>query len=78
LPIHTTGEAIFEVIGDFIRDSHLDWGRCAGISTDGARAMTGAKKGVALSQAVALETKSNLFFIHKEALATLDVPAYSI
>jgi hypothetical protein len=48
----------------FIRDSHLDWVRCAGISTDDDRAMNGAKKGLALSQVVVLEAKSNPVFIH--------------
>jgi hypothetical protein len=40
------GQAIFKVIDDFIKASHLDWGRYVRISTDGARAMTGARKGV--------------------------------
>jgi hypothetical protein len=41
-------EDIFEFNGEFIRDSNLGWGQCAEISTDGARAMTGANKGIAL------------------------------
>jgi hypothetical protein len=38
LPTRTTGKAIFKVIDNFIKDSHLDWGQCVGISTDHATA----------------------------------------
>ncbi|KAG6936315.1 zinc finger BED-type containing 5 [Chelydra serpentina] len=76
IPIHTTGEAIFKVTDNFIKNNDLDWSRCVGISTDGARAMTGSKKGVvARIQAVAPEAKSTHCCIHREALATQNVQA---
>ncbi|XP_034615313.1 zinc finger BED domain-containing protein 5-like [Trachemys scripta elegans] len=76
MPTHTTGEAIFKVIDDFIKNSDLDWSRCVGISMDGARAMIGSKKGVvARIQAVAPEAKSTHCCIHREALATQNVQA---
>ncbi|KAG6932310.1 zinc finger BED-type containing 5 [Chelydra serpentina] len=76
IPIHTTGKVIFKVIDDFIKNNYLDWSRCVGISTDGARAMIGSKKGVvAHIQAVAPEAKSTHCCIHREALATQDMQA---
>ncbi|XP_065279750.1 zinc finger BED domain-containing protein 5-like [Emys orbicularis] len=76
MPTHITGEAIFKVIVDFIKNSDLDWSRCVGISTDGARAMIGLKKGVvACIQAVAPEAKSTHCCIHREALATQNMQA---
>jgi hypothetical protein len=58
-PTRASGVDIFKVIDDFIKDSHLDWGRCVGTSTDGARAVTGGQKGaVARNQAVTQEEKS--------------------
>ncbi|XP_044857783.1 zinc finger BED domain-containing protein 5-like [Mauremys mutica] len=75
MPTHTTGEAIFKVIDDFIKNSDLDWRCCVEISTDGARAMIGWKKGfVARIQAVAPEAKSTRC-IHREALATQNMQA---
>ncbi|CAM4590347.1 unnamed protein product [Lepidochelys kempii] len=75
MPTHTTGEAIFKVIDDFIKNNHLDWSR-VGISMDGARAMIASKKGVvAHIQAVAPEAKSTHCYIHKEALATQNMQA---
>ncbi|KAH1186633.1 hypothetical protein KIL84_019382 [Mauremys mutica] len=76
MPTHTTGEAIFKVIDDFIKNSDLDWSHCVGISMDGARAMIGLKKGVvAYIQAVAPEAKSTHCCIHREALATQNMQA---
>ncbi|KAG6920831.1 zinc finger BED-type containing 5, partial [Chelydra serpentina] len=76
IPIHTTGEAIFKVIDDFIKNNYLDWSRCVGISTDGTRAMIGSKKGVvARIQAVVLEAKTTHSCIHREALTTQNMQA---
>ncbi|XP_050801384.1 zinc finger BED domain-containing protein 5-like [Gopherus flavomarginatus] len=75
IPTRTTGEAIFKVIDDFIKNNDLDWSRI-GISTDGVRAMIGSKKGVvARIQAVAPEAKSTHCCIHREALATQNMQA---
>ncbi|CAM4630751.1 unnamed protein product [Caretta caretta] len=76
MPTHTTGEAIFKVIDDFIKNNDVDWSCCVGISTDGTRAMIGLKKGVvAHIQAVAPEAKSTHCCIHREALATQNMQA---
>jgi hypothetical protein len=48
LPIQTTVEDISKVTGDFIRDSHSDWGRCVGIITNVARTTISARKRIAL------------------------------
>ncbi|CAM5127209.1 unnamed protein product, partial [Natator depressus] len=75
IPTRTTGEATFKAIDDFIKNNDLDWSRCVGISTDGARAMIGSKKGVvACIQAVAPEAKLTRC-IHREALATQNIQA---
>ncbi|KAH1187637.1 hypothetical protein KIL84_020386 [Mauremys mutica] len=75
MPTHTTEEAIFKVINDFIKNNDLNWSR-VGISTDGARAMIGSKKGaVACIQAVAPEVKSTHCCIHREAHATQNMQA---
>ncbi|CAM4413478.1 unnamed protein product [Lepidochelys kempii] len=75
MPTHITGEAIFKVIDDFIKNNDLNWSRCVGISTDGTRAMIGSKKGaVARVRGVASEAKST-HYIHREALATQNMQA---
>ncbi|MBN3278096.1 ZMYM6 protein, partial [Polyodon spathula] len=40
LPTRTTGEEIFVVLDNFIREGGMQWDRCIGICSDGARAMT--------------------------------------
>ncbi len=71
VPTRTTGEAVFKVIDDFIKDNGLDWSRCVGISTDGARAMVGSLKGVVTRiRAVAPEAKPTHCCIHRQALST--------
>ncbi|XP_075340393.1 SCAN domain-containing protein 3-like, partial [Odontesthes bonariensis] len=46
LPARTTAGEIFKALNDFVQESHIDWGHCCGICTDGARAMTGRHSGV--------------------------------
>jgi len=38
LPARTTAGKIFKALNDFVQESSIDWGRCCGICTDGARA----------------------------------------
>lgn len=41
LPSHTTGEAIFETLNEFMVSSEIKRTKCVVLSTDGARAMVG-------------------------------------
>ncbi|MBN3320885.1 ZMYM6 protein, partial [Atractosteus spatula] len=40
LPTGTTGEYIFQLLNEFIEENGIDWIKCVGVCTDGARAMT--------------------------------------
>ncbi|MBN3326461.1 SCND3 protein, partial [Atractosteus spatula] len=46
LPTGTTGEHIFQLLNEFIEENGLDWIKCVGVCTDGARAMTSRRSGV--------------------------------
>jgi hypothetical protein len=71
LPTSTNGEVIFKVTDDFIKDNHLDRGQYVGTSTDGARALTSAKKEVVVYiQAIASEAKPTHCCINSESLTT--------
>lgn len=60
---------------DFIQEDHLDWSRCCGICTDGARAMTGRYSGLVKQvQAVAPVDVWSHCIIHRQALATKRMP----
>lgn len=53
----------------------INWKRCVGISTDGAPAMCGVRKGVAVRiKEVAPECKSTHCYIHREQLAVKNMP----
>lgn len=41
LPTQSTAEAIFDILKAFIVSNGIDWSKCVGLSTDGARAMVG-------------------------------------
>jgi hypothetical protein len=45
LPGKITGEEIFHVTDDYIRENNLRWEDCVSICTDGAASMTGKVKG---------------------------------
>lgn len=76
LPLHTTAEALFDVVNDFVTKNNLQWEKCVGISTDGAKAMSGKHKGlVARIQNVAPLVKWTHCCIHREALATRRMPS---
>lgn len=71
---HTT-EDIFNVMNKFMQENNIDWNRCVGISTDGAKSMAGINKGlVAGIQDVAPNVISTHCCIHREALATHNMP----
>jgi len=41
-----TAEAIFKKINEFFEKEGLDWSKCKSVTTDGAAAMQGFRKGV--------------------------------
>lgn len=43
---YCTASEIFKILNQFVQDNNLDWKRCVGLCTDGARAMTGKYNGV--------------------------------
>ncbi|CAL9694137.1 unnamed protein product [Knipowitschia caucasica] len=76
LPSNTTGEAVFEAINDFMVSNEIDWAKCVGLSTDGARAMVGRLTGVVkrVKDVAPLLTAVHCS-IHREALATKTMSA---
>jgi hypothetical protein len=59
----------------FIKESNTDWSKCVGISTDGARTMTGRCSGVvAHMKAVSPKAKFIHCCIHRESLAMKKIP----
>ncbi|XP_059362102.1 zinc finger BED domain-containing protein 5 [Carassius carassius] len=75
LGTRTTAEHIFQVLDAFIQENGLDWKKCVGVCTDGARAMTGRHSGVAARiREVAPEMRRTHCSIHREALAVKKMP----
>ncbi|XP_064416286.1 zinc finger BED domain-containing protein 5-like [Latimeria chalumnae] len=75
LPTRTTGEELFKLLNSFVQDTGLDWGRCFGICSDGARSMTGRHSGlVTRVQKVAPVAAWNHCMIHRQALAAKKMP----
>ncbi|KAL2087312.1 hypothetical protein ACEWY4_018371 [Coilia grayii] len=76
IPIGTTGEDIFRVLNDYMVKSGLDWGNCAGVTSDGAANMTGRKSGVVarIKEAAGKEITWNHCFIHRQVLACKGMP----
>ncbi|KAL0829195.1 hypothetical protein ABMA28_004032 [Loxostege sticticalis] len=71
----TKGEDIFNIINDFIEKHGIDWTKCVGISTDGAKAMTGRISGlISMIKNLAPEVKSVHCALHREALASKKIP----
>jgi hypothetical protein len=69
------GEDIFNVINDFFEGHGIDWTRCVGISTDGAKAMTGRISGlITRIKHVAPEAKSTHCALYRESLASKTMP----
>jgi hypothetical protein len=75
LPTRTTAEEIFKALNEFMQESRIDWSRCSGICTDGARAMTGRHSGLVKKvQVVAPAAVWKHCIIHRQALATKKMP----
>ncbi|CAB3251550.1 unnamed protein product [Arctia plantaginis] len=76
LSIRTTGEDIFHMVDSFVKENQLDWSKCVGICSDGARATTGRFLGlVKRIQDIAPEAKCTHCGINREALACKKIPA---
>lgn len=70
LKTSTTGQDIFDSLDSFIRKNGIDWSKCVGLTTDGARAMSGKYTGlVAKVKEVAPLVEWTHCSIHREALA---------
>ena len=64
-----------DILNAFIISNGIEWSRCVGVSTDGARAMLGQHSGVVRRvKAVAPQATSVHCSIHGEALATKKMP----
>jgi hypothetical protein len=75
LTTRTTAEEIFNLIDNFINQNGIEWKKCVGLSSDGARAMAGARTGVAPRiKAVAPDCVWVHCSIHREALAVKKMP----
>lgn len=70
LPTKTTGEEIFKSLDNFLTENEVDWSKCVGLTTDGARAMSGIHTGlIAKVKSVAHLVQWTHCSIHREALA---------
>ena len=75
LATRTTGQEIFNLIDAFIRTHGIDWERCVGICTDGAKSMTGKHTGlIAHIRRVCPSISWLHCSIHREALAAKNMP----
>ncbi|XP_075325271.1 LOW QUALITY PROTEIN: zinc finger BED domain-containing protein 5-like [Odontesthes bonariensis] len=75
LETKTTAEHIFQLLDTFIQEHGIDWKKCIGVCTDGARAMCGRHSGVAARiREVAPEMRWTHCSIHREALAVKKMP----
>ncbi|MBN3324102.1 ZBED5 protein, partial [Atractosteus spatula] len=72
LPTGTTGEHIFQLLNEFIEENGIDWIKCVGVCTDGARAMTSRNSDVvARIREIAPDMNCS---IHCKALAVKKMP----
>lgn len=75
LPARTTAKEIFNLINDYINKNNIEWKKCVGLSSDGARAMSGIRTGLyPRVKAVAPECVWTHCSIHREALAVKKMP----
>ena len=76
LPSQATAENIFDTLNEFMVSSEIDWAKCVGLSTDGARVMVRRLTGVVkrVKDVAPLVTAVHCS-IHREALATKTMPA---
>jgi hypothetical protein len=75
LPTRTTAEELFNLINRYIIENGIEWKKCVGLSSDGARAMSGIRTGLfPRVKAVAPECVWVHCSIHREALAVKKMP----
>ncbi|KAI4818337.1 hypothetical protein KUCAC02_011681 [Chaenocephalus aceratus] len=75
LETRTTAEHIFQLLDAFVQENGLEWKKCVGVCTGGARAMTGRHEEEQLgSKRVAPEMRWTHCSIHREALAVKKMP----
>ncbi len=76
-PLHSnaTAETIFDILNFFIISNDINWSKCVGLSTDGARAMMGRHSGVVkrVRDVAPLLTHVHCC-IHREALVVRECP----
>ncbi len=74
-PTHTTGELIFNKLNEFVRKNDIDWERCCGICSDGAKSMTGHHSGlISRIKEVAPRAMWSHCTIHRQVLAAKKIP----
>lgn len=75
LPTHTTGEHTFNKLKEYVRKNDIDWERCCGICSDGAKSMTGRHSGL-VSRVKELTQRAvwTHCTIHRQALAAKKMP----
>ena len=72
---HTTGEEIFRVTNDYLKEKSLTWDMCVSLCTDGAACMTGRVRGfIAKVKAQNQNIVTNHCILHREALVAKTMP----
>ena len=72
---HTTGEEIFRVTNDYLKERSLTWDMCVSLCTDGAACMTGRVRGfIAKVKAQNKNIVTNHCILHREALVAKTMP----
>lgn len=75
LPETTTGADIFDVINGYFIQNEISWKNCCGLSTDGAKSMSGCFIGLrALVKEVAPHVTWTHCCIHRQSLACKNLP----
>lgn len=70
LQTRTTAEEIFNLIDNYVNKNGIEWKKCVGLSSDGARAMAGIRTGLfPRIKAIAPDCVWVHCSIHREALA---------
>ncbi|KAJ8886839.1 hypothetical protein PR048_013051 [Dryococelus australis] len=76
LPTNTSGSEIFNILNEFFSSNEIPWEDCAGICTDGAKAMTDHNAGAtAKIKAKANNCSSSHCVLHRHALASRKMPS---
>uniref|UniRef100_A0A8C5AU24 Uncharacterized protein n=1 Tax=Gadus morhua TaxID=8049 RepID=A0A8C5AU24_GADMO len=72
---HTTGEEIFKVTDNYLKENNLCWSMCVSLCTDGAACMTGRVRGfIAKVKAQNPQIVTNHCILHREALVAKTMP----